>query len=79
MEATAISNTGLRLGLALSQISEVAKNDHLMLSMLGINSCRWHFEIFSLFLPQKIGFDILYKLSLGDNLHKMSKPIFCKK
>ena len=28
---------------------------------------------------QKIDFDILCKLSPGDNLHEMSKPIFWKK
>ena len=47
----------------------------LTLSMLGNKSIRRHFQIFFLlFFFQEIGFDFF-----GDNLHEMSKPIFCGK
>ena len=44
-----------------------------MLSIPGKIFTRQHFEEFSYF-SQKIGFDILCKLS--PNLHEISKPIF---
>ena len=52
----------------------------LTLEILGKNSADDILKYFILFFSQKIGFDILCKLSpLGDNLHGMSKSIFWKK
>ena len=40
-----------------------------MLSFLGKNFSRWHFEIFFSYFSQKTGYDI------SCNLHEMSKPV----
>ena len=50
-----------------------------MLSMLGKNFSRQHFEIFFLFFPVNRLWHFKQIVSLGDNLHGMSKPIFLEK
>ena len=51
----------------------------LVLSMLGKIFRRRHFELFILIFSHKIGFEISCKLSHGDNLHEISKPISWEK
>ena len=47
-------------------------------SILGENYSR-QFEIFFLFFPEKRLWHFIHIVSLGDKLHKMSKPIFWEK
>ena len=51
----------------------------LTLSMLGKKFSRRHFEIFVLFSPENRIRHFMQSISLGANLHEMSKPIFLKK
>ena len=57
------------------------KKNTLTLCMLAKNCSRQHSEIFFLIFSQNIHFGISCKLSpasLGDNMHKLPKPIFWK-
>ena len=51
----------------------------LMLSMLGKNFSRQHFEIFFLVFPESRLLHLMQLVSLGDTLHGMSKPVFQEK
>ena len=50
-----------------------------MFSMLGKIFGRQHFEIFFLILPENRFWHFMQIVSLGDNLHEMSKPVFWEK
>ena len=51
---------------------------HLMLSMLGKIFSRQHIEIVFLFFPENRIGHFIQIVSSGDNLHKMSSPVFWK-
>ena len=53
-----------------------AHRGNLAFTTLWANSADNKLIIFYIFFSQKIGFDI--SLQTGDNVHEMSKPIFCK-
>ena len=51
----------------------------LTLSTLGKIFSRRHFEIFFLFFPENRIWHFMQIVSLGDNLHEMSNPVFWEK
>ena len=73
-------NFSLKRFLCSPELELLFFYDHLMLSMLGKKFSRQLEIFFLIFFPRKQA-DISCKLivSLGDNLHVMSKPIFWEK
>ena len=49
----------------------------LTLSTRGKNFSRQHFEVFFLFFPESKIQHFMQIVSIGDNLHEMSNPVFC--
>ena len=61
------------------QVQIVFISGLLVCSMLGKSFSRWHFEIFILFFPENRLWHFIQIVSFGNNLHKMSEPIFWEK